>query len=99
MQTLISVLNKVTEAQLKSLIARYYKFCSHVHSKAFAEWRLKIKELKEGGFIDANDGYYYPYLKTRTVLSLDSIHFKADWLTSPLKRLQTKLTSILSKKY
>lgn len=80
MQTMIPVLSKVTDKHFYDLISKYYQYCSHVHNVAFAEWRKKTKQLKEDGYIDINDGYYYPYLKIRTVQSLDSINFKPDWL-------------------
>ena len=66
---------------------------------AFAEWRKKTQQLKDEGFIDINDGFYYPYLKIRTVSSLSSINFKPDWLATPLLLFQVKLTHMLGKKY
>jgi hypothetical protein len=66
---------------------------------AFAEWRKKTKQLKDEGFVDVNDGYYYPYLKIRTVQTLASINFRPDWLETPLIKFQVKLTHMLGKKY
>ena len=99
MQTIIPVLSKVPDKQIQDLISKYYEFCSHVHSVAFAEWRKKTKQLQDEGFTDINDGYYYPYLKIRTVSSLSSINFRPVWLDLPLLLFQAKLTHMLSRKY
>jgi uncharacterized protein YfdQ (DUF2303 family) len=84
MQTIIPVLSKVPDRLFQDLIQNYYKFCSHVHNAEFAEWRQKTKQLKDEGFVDVNDGYYYPYLKIRTVPNLSSINYKPDWLETPM---------------
>ena len=99
MQTIIPVLSKVTDKHFMDLISKYYQYCSHVHNVAFAEWRKKTKQLKDEGFVDVNDGYYYPYLKIRTVQTLASINFRPDWLETPLIKFQVKLTHMLGKKY
>ncbi len=55
--------------------------------------------MKNDGFIDLNDGYYYPYLKTRVIPTLHHINFSAAWLYTPMAKLQERLTRMLSRKH
>lgn len=87
LKQLIPALNKVTDTNLRDLIQRYYTQCSHKHNVAFAEWRMQTKKLKDEGYSDINNGYYYPYLKIRTIQELESVNFKLPWTESQLSLL------------
>lgn len=95
LRNFVTQLQKLSDKCLKMIIRDYYAKCNHIHWSQFAEWRSQIKKLQENGYTDSNDGYFYPYLKSRVVDSLDTINMRFSWLDTPLKQFQQKVTGML----
>lgn len=70
----VETLREMPDSCLKRVIKKYYEKCNHAHATEFFLWRQKMKELKDKDFTDLYEGFYYPYLKLRVVIDLDSIH-------------------------
>ena len=69
-------LNRLKDTSIYKIAFNYHKACSYKYEPEFFAWRNKIKQYLDQGLDDMNEGWSFPFLKSRIVLTTEEIYYK-----------------------
>ena len=78
-RTFAQALYRLEDEYVEHIVKEYYQACCQRYTTVFFEWRAVVDNLVAEGVVDLTDGYYFPFLQERKVLSFESIDYEVTW--------------------
>ncbi len=98
-RSIIIHVTRLTDETIKKVATSYYQACQFNYEPTFFAWRNKIKQFKDEGLEDLNDGYSYPFMAPRGIQDMEEIKYQIDYRKPSIKKFLTIVSRNTRKKF